>query len=116
MAVTETAGPVPVPAKLPKPAGRIGRFARTLIRSPKGLSGFVMVLLVIITAVAAPWIAQHDPGQQIVANRFAPPAWAEGGSTEHLFGGDNLGRDVLSRTVYGARTSVVIASIVLCVI
>ncbi|MEO8649708.1 MAG: ABC transporter permease [Acidobacteriota bacterium] len=61
--------------------------------------GLAVALLVIITAVFAPWIATHDVTVQDLSLRFASP------SSEHIFGTDGLGRDVFSRVVFGARIS-----------
>ncbi|MGH1492385.1 MAG: ABC transporter permease [Acidimicrobiales bacterium] len=64
---------------------------------------------VLILAIFAPWIAPHDPLSAVPgALQFGPPVWAEGGSWDTPLGTDNLSRDVLSRTIYGARVSVVV--------
>lgn len=67
----------------------------------------VLVFLVIL-AVAAPFISPHDPGSIDIRARLMPPAWMDGGSWSHLFGTDNVGRDVLTRIIYGARVSLFI--------
>jgi len=74
------------------------------LRRPRGvvLVGGVVAFLWIVVAVAAPWVAPHNPLAQNWTP-FLPP------STEHLFGTDELGRDVLSRVVYGARLSLPLA-------
>jgi ABC-type dipeptide/oligopeptide/nickel transport system permease subunit len=92
------------------------RFLRELLRSPKGLTGFVLVLAVLLVALFAPVIATNDPAEQVITHRFLPPAWAEGGKLSHPLGGDNLGRDIFSRVVHGTRISVVVALIVIAVI
>jgi peptide/nickel transport system permease protein len=63
-----------------------------------------MVLLV-LTAIFAPLLAPHNPLEQNMLERRTPPAFMEGGSTKHLLGTDKLGRDVLSRLIYGGRVS-----------
>jgi peptide/nickel transport system permease protein len=65
-----------------------------------------MLLILILAAVFAPWIAPHDPEQQSLLARFTPPVWAAGGGWSHLFGTDSLGRDLFSNVVYGLRISV----------
>jgi peptide/nickel transport system permease protein len=72
---------------------------RQLIKDRTALVGLVILAIVFAAAVAAPVIAPHDPHDQDVVNRYAPP------SSEHLLGTDNLGRDNLSRLMYGARVS-----------
>ena len=77
-------------------------------RSPVGIVGTLMVALVILIAVVTPAIAPHDPTQHHRKQRFLPPAWLEEGDSEYLLGTDQLGRDVLSRILYGSRISVLI--------
>jgi len=69
----------------------------------------ILVALFLIAALFAPWVAPHDPGQANFLFALAPPAWEEGGSLSYLLGGDNLGRDVLSRLIYGARLSLIVS-------
>ncbi len=57
-------------------------------------------------ALFAAQIAPHDPLTQDLRNISKPPAWSEGGSDTHLLGTDNLGRDLLSRVIYGSRISI----------
>ncbi|HXH83751.1 MAG TPA: ABC transporter permease [Candidatus Tectomicrobia bacterium] len=64
--------------------------------------------LIAVIAVFADVIAPHDPQVGNLSVRFRPPAWQAGGTTEHLLGTDHIGRDVLSRLVYGARVSLVV--------
>lgn len=63
---------------------------------------------IVLMALAAPLIAPHDPYAQDLNNRLVPPAFMEGGSWAHLLGTDGLGRDYLSRVIYGARVSLMI--------
>lgn len=68
-----------------------------------------LVVAFVLAAVLAPLIAPHDPAEQNFLASLAPPAWQEGGTIANLLGGDNLGRDILSRLIYGARLSLIIA-------
>lgn len=70
--------------------------------------GSVMLAMVILMALLSPLIAPYDPALQDLENRFSPPFWSEGGSTEHILGTDNLGRDILSRIMWGSQTSLII--------
>jgi peptide/nickel transport system permease protein len=70
--------------------------------------GTFIVGAVLLVAVIAPYIAPHDPFAQDLNLRLVPPAWMEGGSWVHPFGTDQLGRDYLSRLLYGARISMAI--------
>lgn len=68
---------------------------------------FLTLLLVILVlpAVFAPWLAPHDPLEGRLAHKLKPPVWLPGGSWEYPLGTDPLGRDILSRMIYGARVS-----------
>ncbi len=68
-------------------------------RKPLGASGAVVALFLIIVAIFAPLIANHDPRETDYRDKYAPP------SSEMYFGGDELGRDVFSRIVHGSRVS-----------
>lgn len=59
-------------------------------------------------AVLAPYLAPHDPYGQDIATRLRPPAWAPTGTVEHLLGTDHVGRDYLSRIIYGSRVSLAV--------
>ncbi len=88
------------------------RFWRALRRSPKGLTGFVLIALALGIALAAPMLAPHDPARQVIAWRFLPPFWEDGAAPTHVLGGDDLGRDIFSRVLLGARVSISVAIIV----
>jgi peptide/nickel transport system permease protein len=77
-------------------------------RSPVGMVGTFMVLSVLLMALTAPLIAPMDPAQHHRRERFLPPAWKEKGKPEYLLGTDQLGRDILSRLIYGSQVSVVV--------
>jgi len=70
--------------------------------------GALIVGLVLLAAIVAPLIAPHDPFAQDLNLRLIPPQWMAGGSPVHPFGTDQLGRDYLSRLIYGARISMTI--------
>ncbi|MFC2031345.1 ABC transporter permease, partial [Chloroflexota bacterium] len=84
---------------------RRGLSFRRLARSPGGLVGSVLVVLVIAVAILAPVISPYDPEKQNIVHRLKPPAWMEGGSVEHLLGTDSIGRDLFSRIIHGSRIS-----------
>jgi peptide/nickel transport system permease protein len=72
----------------------------------------VMAVLVLI-AIFAPLLAPYDPTEGNMLERRAPPAFMEGGSTKHLLGTDHLGRDILSRLIYGGRVSLSVSLLVI---
>jgi peptide/nickel transport system permease protein len=69
----------------------------------------LIVLALIFTAIFANVLAPFSPYEQSLPDRLKPPFWVEGGSTRHLLGTDLLGRDVLSRLIFGSRVSLVVA-------
>ena len=81
----------------------VRRFYR---RSPLGAIGIGIILFLVLMAVVGPFVAPHDPLELAVAEKFSNPSW--GGS---LLGGDNFGRDVLSRILHGAWRSLVVGVI-----
>jgi len=81
---------------------------RRLLRLRWGLAAAGVLLLVVASAALAPGISPHDPLVVNIRHRLAPPAWMEGGSTQHLLGTDQVGRDLLSRMIFGGRVSLVV--------
>ncbi len=75
---------------------------RRFRRSPGAIAGAIVVGLILLAAICAPLVAPQDPLAQMLGNQSQPP------SLQHWFGTDKLGRDVFSRVVYGARTSIAI--------
>ena len=96
--------PAPAPA-------RIARQIWQLRRWP--LIPMFFLVLFVITGVFAPLIAPHDPERGGLRDRNLPPVWEEGGSSEFLLGTDHLGRDMLSRVIFGARISLAVAGVTL---
>jgi ABC-type dipeptide/oligopeptide/nickel transport system permease subunit len=86
---------------------------RELLRDKPATLSTLFLLLLVFAAIFAPLVAPHDPATQALRERLDPPLWLEGGSWSHILGTDNLGRDVLSRIIYGARTSLTVG---LCVV
>jgi peptide/nickel transport system permease protein len=82
---------------------------RRRVFAHKGLMiGAALLGTIVLVAVLAPVLAPDDPYSQDLARRLIPPVWYENGTWAHVFGTDNLGRDYLSRTIYGARISLLI--------
>jgi ABC-type dipeptide/oligopeptide/nickel transport system permease subunit len=89
--------------------GQSIRYGMQLLwRDKSGMVGLVLFLVLVFTAVFAPWIAPHDPLKQNLSLNRTPPAWSEGGTWEYPLGTDNLGRDILSRIIYGSRVSLAV--------
>ena len=102
------------PSALPSAAPHRPHVLALMLRGARGRHwtfnfGATLLALVLLILVLTPWIAPHDPAAQDLANRLAGPSWA------HWFGTDHLGRDVLSRLMWGGRFSVTIAAITLVI-
>lgn len=78
-------------------------FFRRIFSEPLGLAGFILVALIILIAILAPLLAPHDPFEIDPLNRLTGP------SRDYLLGTDNLGRDTLSRLIYGARIALLVS-------
>jgi len=90
-------------------AGLLRRFRRAVVRDPLALTGVVIIVLLLVGAIAGPWIApypEQGAGQSNVPARMLPP------SPAHPFGTDGLGRDMLSRVIMGARPAVAVSLLV----
>ena len=81
---------------------------RQLVTNPVTLIAFLILMLAIIFAVFAPILTPHDPDLQTLRLRLKPPIWQEGSVEGHPLGTDALGRDILSRIIFGARISLLV--------
>jgi peptide/nickel transport system permease protein len=88
---------------------------RELLANRTALLSIAIVVAVAAMALFAPWIAPHDPYEANLLRRLQPPVWLEGGEWAHPLGCDQLGRDILSRIVYGARVSMTIGLLVVAI-
>ncbi|MFP5406377.1 MAG: ABC transporter permease, partial [Gammaproteobacteria bacterium] len=92
------------------PARQGSSLWRRIWRNKAVTVGGALLLLMVLLALLAPWLSPHDPYAQDLANRTVPPAWYARGSWLHPLGTDPLGRDYLSRMLYGARISLLIGA------
>lgn len=99
-----TAAPIPVPVRIARRAWRLRRLP---------LIPILVLIIFVISGLGANWIAPHNPERGDIRARNVPPAWMEGGSTKYLLGSDHLGRDVLSRVIFGARISLAVVVVTL---
>jgi len=97
----------------PKAAIRAARwkefrsFSRRFFRNPLGVVGLVIVVVLIVVAAFAPWIATHDPYLPDLGSRLAAP------NANYWFGADELGRDIYSRLIHGSRLTLLIVALVI---
>ncbi|MEC9309097.1 MAG: ABC transporter permease [Chloroflexota bacterium] len=94
-------------------ARRFLRVLRRIRRAP--VIPVFLLALVVFAGVLAPWIAPENPRRGDLRQRMAPPVWIESGTAEHLLGTDHLGRDVLTRVIYGAKISLIVAAVTLSI-
>jgi len=83
-------------------------FARRLARRRTALFGLVVVMVVIVSALGAPWLSAYDPVEQDITNRLRPPGALDAAGRAHLLGTDHLGRDILVRMIFGARPALMV--------
>lgn len=103
MSTTQTSLAMPLPGGAPRRG-----FLKRVRRNRTFVFGAAIVVLILLMAIFAPLLAPYNPYSQSMGNRLVPPVWMERGSWEHVFGTDGLGRDYLSRIIYGARISLLI--------
>ena len=89
--------------------GEWATFARGLARRRTALVGLVVMIMVVVTALAAPWLSPFDPVEQDIGDRrLKPPGWHDDGGRRHALGTDHLGRDLLARVIFGARPALMV--------
>ncbi len=96
----------------PVPMTPMQEFWHYFKRNKGAVVGLVYVSIMILIAVFANVLAPYNPADQFRDALLAPPAWQDGGSLAHLLGTDDVGRDVLSRLMYGARLSLLVGCLV----
>ncbi|MFP1738644.1 ABC transporter permease [Lonsdalea quercina] len=97
----------PDTALMPEPSPA-RRWLRRMMGHHSMAIGVVILAVIIVAAMLAPLISPHDPYAQDISQRLIPPVWHEKGGWDHLLGTDKLGRDYLSRLLYGAQVSLLI--------
>jgi len=85
------------------------RRRRALMAQPKVVLGGAFILILVLLAVGAPWISPKDPLEQDLMLGTLPPAWIDGAEPGYWLGTDDLGRDVLSRLIFGTRIALLVA-------
>jgi peptide/nickel transport system permease protein len=88
---------------------------RKLMDDKVALAAAIFLLVLLFVSVFAPYVAPHDPAEQNLMLRLRPPAWSEKGLPQYLLGTDPLGRDLLSRMIYGSRVSLIVGVSVIAI-
>lgn len=86
----------------------LNKFLHLIWRDKSGLIGLTIFILIVLMALFAPFLAPYDPLEQSLKVSKQPPFWSEGGNLNHILGTDALGRDILSRIIYGSRVSILV--------
>jgi len=107
IATTETAAPA-----AEAPPHPIVEFWRYFSVNRGPVIGLIVIIILALVAIGADVLAPHSPNEQYRDAFLAPPAWVEGGSVRFLLGTDDVGRDILSRIIHGARVSMSIGFLV----
>ena len=94
---------------------RLRNLSLELWRDKAGFIGVILITALVLMALAAPLLAPYDPSVQDLRARLKPPAWSANGSWNHVLGTDHLGRDILSRVIYGSRVSLLVGAAVVMV-
>lgn len=81
---------------------------KNLKSSPTGIMGLIIFIAVAVCGLLASVISPYDPGAQNIENTFMPPVWDALGGIQHVFGTDDVGKDVLSNLIYGSRISLLV--------
>ncbi len=92
----------------PAPPSPLAEFWRSFSSNKGAVAGLVFIVFITLCALFADVLAPYDPIEQFRDALLVPPAWADGGSTRFLLGTDDIGRDMLSRLLHGARLSLMI--------
>ncbi|MGA0583534.1 MAG: ABC transporter permease subunit, partial [Castellaniella sp.] len=102
-------------ATVPAPPGPFKSFWQDFRRNRGALIGLYYIVAMLLIAIFAGWIAPHDPSTQYRDALLQPPAWLDGGSWRFVLGTDDVGRDILSRLIHGARLSLLVGFLVVSV-
>lgn len=86
-----------------------------MLSRPVPLLAATLCVILVLVGLFAPVLAPHDPIAGSLGNRLLPPSWESGGSSDHFLGTDVLGRDILSRIIYGTRVSLAVCALAIFV-
>ncbi|MFP1727568.1 dipeptide ABC transporter permease DppC [Lonsdalea quercina] len=99
----------------PLPLTPLQAFWHDFRRNKGAVVGLVYIMIMLLIAIGAGVLAPHSPSEQFREALLAPPVWQDGGSWKFLLGTDDVGRDMLSRLMYGARLSLLVGCMVVTI-
>ncbi|MEA9389920.1 dipeptide ABC transporter permease DppC [Acerihabitans sp. TG2] len=108
--MTEISDPIVTGA--PAPMTPFQEFWHYFTRNKGAVIGLIYIVLMFVIAIGAGFLAPHEPAQQFRDALLRPPVWMEGGSWQFILGTDDVGRDILTRLMYGARLSLLVGCLV----
>lgn len=103
------------PSRASRTRSRLAALPRILWEDKLAFVGVMVLSLLVLAAIFAPWVAPGSPTQVNLSDRLIGPVWSDGGSWNHVLGTDALGRDVLARLIHGARVSLLIGAAVVVI-
>jgi peptide/nickel transport system permease protein len=109
MTAVSPTGSVSAPARAARRGAR-SAVPRALLRNRLAVAALAVLAVMVLLALLAPLVAPYDPDAQDLLMRLRPPCWLHGGDSSHLLGTDELGRDMLSRVIYGTRVSLLVGA------
>jgi ABC-type dipeptide/oligopeptide/nickel transport system permease subunit len=86
-----------------------------LLKNKTAVIGLIFITIFVLSALLAPWISPHNPIENSLYDQLKPPVWAEKGTWKNVLGTDDLGRDILSRLIYGARMSLMVGVVAVAI-
>ena len=98
-----------------KPQTPLRQFWHYFSKNKGAVAGLCFIIFILILAILANFIAPHSPAEQFRGSLLVPPVWMEGGSWKFILGTDDVGRDILSRLIYGARLSLLVGVVVVVI-
>jgi peptide/nickel transport system permease protein len=116
MSIPASASPKPAPETLRPAIPALAWIPRLLRRSRRRRVPWIPICIIAIMvsmALFAPFLAPYSPIDQTLRDKLIPPFWVDGGGIDHVLGTDAFGRDMLSRLIYGARVSLIVAALAL---
>lgn len=113
--ITEATNEQDTSLVVPQPLTPLREFWFYFSQNKGALVGLIFIAIVVLLAILANFIAPHSPSEQFRDALLAPPVWMDGGSWQFILGTDDVGRDILSRLIYGARLSLLVGCLVVII-
>ena len=113
--ITEATNTQETSTVAPKPLTPMREFWFYFSQNKGAVVGLAFIVIVVLLAIFANFVAPHLPSEQFREALLAPPVWMDGGSWQFILGTDDVGRDILSRLIYGARLSLLVGCLVVII-